>query len=143
MRLRAVRGALNWRVDRLVYRPLRNAPKLAPLVSAIGVSFIFMNIGLFWGGLPMDVFGGGTAAAAPKAFPTCCRTTTCSATTRRCASPPRTWSWSLSSLPVMVGAVPVRQLHQARQGDAGDRAEPDRGAADGHRRRPRDRLRRS
>jgi branched-chain amino acid transport system permease protein len=35
-------------IDRLVYKPLRNAPKLAPLVSAIGVSFIFMNIGLFW-----------------------------------------------------------------------------------------------
>jgi branched-chain amino acid transport system permease protein len=26
-------------------------------------------LGLFWGALPMDVFGGGTAAAAPKAFP--------------------------------------------------------------------------
>ncbi len=60
---------LNWSVDRLVYRPLRNAPKLAPLVSAIGVSFIFQNLGLFWGGLPMDVFGGGVAAAAPKSFP--------------------------------------------------------------------------
>jgi branched-chain amino acid transport system permease protein len=62
-------GGLNWTVDRLVYRPLRNAPKLAPLVSAIGVSFIFMNLGLFWGGLPLDVFAGGTAAAAPKSFP--------------------------------------------------------------------------
>src|SRR5690349_23312030 len=31
-------GALNWTVDRLVYKPLRGAPKLAPLVSAIGVS---------------------------------------------------------------------------------------------------------
>ena len=41
---------LNVAVDKLVYQPLRNAPKLAPLVSAIGVSFIFMNIGLFWGG---------------------------------------------------------------------------------------------
>ena len=30
-------AALNWTVDRVVYRPLRNAPKLAPLVSAIGV----------------------------------------------------------------------------------------------------------
>ena len=60
---------LNVSVDRLVYRPLRNAPKLAPLVSAIGVSFIFQNLGLFWGGLPMDVFGGGTSAAAPKAVP--------------------------------------------------------------------------
>ncbi|MFN8709875.1 MAG: branched-chain amino acid ABC transporter permease [Planctomyces sp.] len=43
-------GSLNWAMDRIVYKPLRNAPKLAPLVSAIGVSFIFMNIGLLWGG---------------------------------------------------------------------------------------------
>ena len=41
-------------MDKLVYKPLRNAPRLAPLVSAIGVSFIFMNFGLFWGG-PQDV----------------------------------------------------------------------------------------
>lgn len=46
-------GVLNVAVDRLVYKPLRSAPKLAPLVSAIGVSFIFMNIGLFWLG-PAD-----------------------------------------------------------------------------------------
>ena len=47
-------AALNLAVDRVVYRPLRTAPKLAPLVSAIGVSFVFMNVGLFWGG-PQDV----------------------------------------------------------------------------------------
>jgi len=62
-------AALNWTVDRVAYRPLRNAPKLAPLVAAIGVSFIFMNLGQFWGGLPMDVFSGGRSAAAPKNFP--------------------------------------------------------------------------
>jgi branched-chain amino acid transport system permease protein len=28
-----------------------------------------MNIGLFWGGMEMEVFGGGKAAAAPKNFP--------------------------------------------------------------------------
>ncbi len=43
-------GLLNVAVDRAVYKPLRTAPKLAPLVSAIGVSFIFMNVGLFWHG---------------------------------------------------------------------------------------------
>jgi branched-chain amino acid transport system permease protein len=43
-------ATLNMTVDYLVYKPLRKAPKLAPLVSAIGVSFIFMNIGLFWKG---------------------------------------------------------------------------------------------
>jgi len=43
-------ATLNVGVDWIVYRPLRGAPKLAPLVSAIGVSFIFMNVGMFWGG---------------------------------------------------------------------------------------------
>src|SRR5262249_42746635 len=43
-------ATVNVAVDRIVYRPLRGAPKLAPLVSAIGVSFVFMNLGLFWGG---------------------------------------------------------------------------------------------
>jgi branched-chain amino acid transport system permease protein len=43
-------AGLNVAVDRAVYKPLRTAPKLAPLVSAIGVSFVFMNVGLFWKG---------------------------------------------------------------------------------------------
>ncbi|MCU0703756.1 MAG: branched-chain amino acid ABC transporter permease [Fimbriiglobus sp.] len=43
-------GAINFGIDYMVYRPLRTAPRLAPLVSAIGVSFILMNVGLFWGG---------------------------------------------------------------------------------------------
>ena len=62
-------GGLNWLVDRLAYRHLRESTRLAPLVSAIGVSFVFMNIGLLWGGVPMNVFGLGRAAAAPKDFP--------------------------------------------------------------------------
>ncbi len=60
---------LNYSIDRLAYKPLRNAPKLAPLVSAIGVSFILMNLGLFWGGIPMDVFGGGVAPQTQKHVP--------------------------------------------------------------------------
>lgn len=63
-------ATLNWLIDRFAYRPLRNAPRLAPLVSAIGVSFILMNLGLFWGGVPLSVFGGGLSAASPKNFPT-------------------------------------------------------------------------
>lgn len=46
-------AGLNITVDRVVYKPLRGAPKLAPLVSAIGVSFVFMNVGMFWIG-PVD-----------------------------------------------------------------------------------------
>jgi branched-chain amino acid transport system permease protein len=44
---------LNLSIDRLVYRPLRHAPKLGQLVSAIGASFVLMNVGLLWGG-PAD-----------------------------------------------------------------------------------------
>jgi branched-chain amino acid transport system permease protein len=43
-------AALNLAVDRIIYKPLRAAPKLAPLVSAIGVSFVFQNLGLLWKG---------------------------------------------------------------------------------------------
>jgi branched-chain amino acid transport system permease protein len=64
-------GGLNCLVERYAYRPLRRqSSRLAPLVSAIGVSFIFLNIGLFWGGLPLEVFDNGHAASAPKNFPT-------------------------------------------------------------------------
>ncbi|MFM7261130.1 MAG: branched-chain amino acid ABC transporter permease [bacterium] len=62
-------GGLNVAIDKVVYKPLRRAPKLTQLVAAIGVSFILVNIALFWGGVPMDVFGGGVAAAASKDFP--------------------------------------------------------------------------
>ncbi len=37
-------------VERLAYRPLRHAPKLAPLITAIGVSFILQALAMqFWG----------------------------------------------------------------------------------------------
>jgi len=38
------------------YRPLRNAPKLAALITAVGFSFILQNVGLLWrGGAPQSV----------------------------------------------------------------------------------------
>ena len=43
-------AGLNVAADRLIYKPLRSSPKLTVIVSAIGVSFIFMNLGLFWRG---------------------------------------------------------------------------------------------
>ncbi len=46
---------LNVTIERLAYRRLRQAPRLAPLISAIGVSFILINIGLAWkGASPVD-----------------------------------------------------------------------------------------
>jgi branched-chain amino acid transport system permease protein len=43
-------AGLNVATDRAIYKPLRRSPKLTVIVSAIGVSFIFMNVGLFWRG---------------------------------------------------------------------------------------------
>src|SRR5215213_5907028 len=48
-------GALNVMIERVAYRPLRNAPKLAPLITAIGMSFILQNVGSLWYGLPQQV----------------------------------------------------------------------------------------
>jgi branched-chain amino acid transport system permease protein len=49
-------GALNVCIERVAYRPLRNAPKLAPLITAVGFSFILQNVGLLWlGGSPASV----------------------------------------------------------------------------------------
>src|SRR5690349_508827 len=41
-------GSLNVLIERVAYRPLRNAPKLAPLITAVGFSFILQNVGLLW-----------------------------------------------------------------------------------------------
>ena len=49
-------GSLNVLIERVAYRPLRGAPKLAPLITAIGFSFILQNVGLLWrGGAPQSV----------------------------------------------------------------------------------------
>ena len=49
-------GSLNALIERVAYRPLRNAPKLAPLITAVGMSFILQNVGLLWlGGSPTGV----------------------------------------------------------------------------------------
>lgn len=43
-------GTLNVLIERVAYRPLRSAPKLAPLITAVGMSFILQNVGLLWKG---------------------------------------------------------------------------------------------
>jgi branched-chain amino acid transport system permease protein len=49
-------GSLNVLIERVAYRPLRGAPKLAPLITAVGFSFILQDVGLLWlGGNPSGV----------------------------------------------------------------------------------------
>jgi branched-chain amino acid transport system permease protein len=64
--------ALSLVVERVAYRPLRNAPRLAPLITAIGVSIVIQTIAmLVWGrnfltypqlisNNPIGVFGAAT-----------------------------------------------------------------------------------
>ncbi len=46
----ALCGLLNATIETVAYRPLRGAPRLAPLITAIGMSFILQNVGLAWKG---------------------------------------------------------------------------------------------
>src|SRR5690349_8050763 len=53
----AASALLGVTIERLAYRPLRSAPRLAPLITAIGVSLLLQNLGVL-------IFG-----ANPRPFP--------------------------------------------------------------------------
>lgn len=38
-----VTGVYGWTIERIAYKPLRNSTRLAPLISAIGMSLILQN----------------------------------------------------------------------------------------------------
>lgn len=57
----AVSAGLNVTIERLAYRPLRRAPRLAPLIAAIGTSFILENVAQLW--------RGSSFVAFPPIFP--------------------------------------------------------------------------
>ena len=52
---------LNMSIERIFYRPLRHASRLAPLITAIGVSFILQNVAL--------VIAGSGDRGTPQIFP--------------------------------------------------------------------------
>ncbi|HEX5595957.1 MAG TPA: branched-chain amino acid ABC transporter permease [Micromonosporaceae bacterium] len=57
-------GVVNVAIEFLAYRRLRRAPRLAPLITAIGMSFVLQQIGLQWNGSmprqwPSVLPGGG------------------------------------------------------------------------------------
>src|SRR5918995_3885718 len=39
-------GLINTGIERVAYKPLRNSPRLAVLITAIGMSFILQNVGI-------------------------------------------------------------------------------------------------
>ena len=42
----AVAAVLNFAIEKIAYRPLRNAPKLAPLITAIGMSILLQTLAM-------------------------------------------------------------------------------------------------
>ena len=55
-------GAINTGIELVAYRPLRGAPRLAPLITAIGMSFILQNVAIAW--------KGPSYVAIPNVLPT-------------------------------------------------------------------------
>ena len=49
-------GLINTGIERVAYKPLRNSPRLAVLITAIGMSFILQNVGLVWKGPEQQAF---------------------------------------------------------------------------------------
>jgi branched-chain amino acid transport system permease protein len=45
-----IMGVINVGIERVAYRPLRNAPRLAPLITAIGMSFTLEGVMFVWHG---------------------------------------------------------------------------------------------
>ena len=54
-------GVIGVLIERFAYKPLRRAPRLAPLITAIGVSFILQNV--------VQLFYGPFQTNSPKIFP--------------------------------------------------------------------------
>jgi branched-chain amino acid transport system permease protein len=55
-------GLINVSIELVAYRPLRGAPRLAPLITAIGMSFILQNVAIGW--------KGPSYIAIPRVLPT-------------------------------------------------------------------------
>jgi branched-chain amino acid transport system permease protein len=55
-------GLINLAIDRIAYKPLRRAPRLAPLITAVGASFVLANIAQNWKGPSQVLY--------PNIFPT-------------------------------------------------------------------------
>ena len=74
----AVCAALSFLIERFAYRPLRNAPRLAPLISAIGVSVLLQTlVMMIWSrnpltypqllpSTPIDLFGSGATVTTKE-----------------------------------------------------------------------------
>src|SRR4029077_18685567 len=90
-------GLLNATIERVAYKPLRGAPRLVPLITAIGVAFIIEDVAFVWKG-PRPV------SLPPETLPTGAVFTV--GTCPKCA----TYRWDqlfvlLVTVPVLLGLI--------------------------------------
>jgi branched-chain amino acid transport system permease protein len=107
-------ATINTTIEIVAYRRLRNAPRLAPLITAIGMSFILQNIGLVW--------KGARPTSVPDILP--------HGTVFTIAGVPYTWNRFiviLFTVPVLLGLVWLVQ--RTRHGKAMRATAQDRDAA--------------
>src|SRR6266849_2119898 len=62
-------GLLGVVIERFAYRPLRDAPRIAPLISALGVSFLIQNSALLLFGAEIRSYDSADLASGHYAFP--------------------------------------------------------------------------
>ena len=120
-------------IERFAYRPLRDAPRIAPLISALGVSFFLAySMQLLFGAdqRDYDAFALGDGALFLKGFDI-----------GNVRVPLLRIVIILSAFAPDGGPLGARHPDEDGQGDAGDVLRPRGRGDDGHRHRPRDRLR--
>ena len=81
-------GGLGVAIERFAYRPLRNAPRIAPLITAIGISFFLENAALLLFGAQTRVYNTPEFISFSQRDP---------ASARSPSTPCRSWSWCSAS----------------------------------------------
>ncbi len=66
-------GTLNITIERVAYRPLRNAPRVSPLITAAGMSFVLEGIMFLWKGPVNNHYPDLIPAGSVTAFGTTVR----------------------------------------------------------------------
>ena len=125
-------GLLGVMIERFAYRRLRNAPRIAPLITALGVSFFLENAAQLMLGAQQQSYNSFSWPNSPIAL--------------NGFTLPAQVRVSYSQIIVVVGTIVLMialtlfvQRTQTGQGDARGLVRPRGGGDDGHRRRPRDR----
>ena len=119
-------ATINTTIEIVAYRPITQRPRLAPLITAIGMSFILQNIGLVWKGAPTRL-GRRTSSRTGRSFTIGGVHVHVEQVHRPPVHDPRAHRPHVS-----------RAADTAREGDARDRAGPRRRRDDGDQRQPHD-----